>query len=113
MFKITRGTGFHIAFKNGYSISVQFGKMSYCEHYSDYTVTHVSAPALWVSRDAEVMVWFNGPEGPDTDYRQNVPWGHGDDVCGYLSADEVGVLIDLARTAAPGELKLLTREMLS
>ena len=31
-FKITRGTGFHLTFSNGVSVSVQFGKGSYSEN---------------------------------------------------------------------------------
>ncbi len=38
MFKIIEGRGFHITFKNGYTVSVQFGPNSYCDHYnSSYT----------------------------------------------------------------------------
>lgn len=33
MFRITDGKGFHITFKNGYTVSVQFGAGNYCEHY--------------------------------------------------------------------------------
>lgn len=36
MFKITKGRGFHITFKNGYTISVQFGFHNYCEHYDKW-----------------------------------------------------------------------------
>jgi hypothetical protein len=35
MFNITQGKGFFIQFENGYSISVQFGCMNYCENKSD------------------------------------------------------------------------------
>lgn len=30
-FTITRGSGFQVTFANGYTVSVQFGDMSYCE----------------------------------------------------------------------------------
>ncbi len=34
MFKITRESGFHITFENGYTISVQFGPGMYCDNYN-------------------------------------------------------------------------------
>lgn len=34
-FKITSGKGFHITFDNGYTVSVQFGPYSYCDHYGE------------------------------------------------------------------------------
>jgi hypothetical protein len=35
MFKITRGKGFHVTFKNGYTVSVQFGYGNYTEAYNN------------------------------------------------------------------------------
>ena len=32
-FRITRGRGFKMKFPNGYTVSVQFGPMNYCENY--------------------------------------------------------------------------------
>lgn len=32
MFKITNGKGFHVIFKNGITVSVQFGKGNYCNN---------------------------------------------------------------------------------
>jgi hypothetical protein len=34
-FKITGGKGFHITFKNGVTVSVQFGGGNYCDYYDD------------------------------------------------------------------------------
>lgn len=33
MFRITGGKGFHITFKNGYTLSTQFGPGNYCDNY--------------------------------------------------------------------------------
>lgn len=33
MFKITNKKGFHIYFKNGWGVSVQFGLGNYCDNY--------------------------------------------------------------------------------
>ena len=32
-FRITGGTGFHLTFANGYTVSVQFGPANYCDNY--------------------------------------------------------------------------------
>jgi hypothetical protein len=58
--------GFHITFKNGYTVSVQFNK----RNYSDGGET-----------TAEVAAW-----GPD---REWVKLSEGDDVRGWCSPDEV------------------------
>lgn len=58
--------GFHMTFKNGYTMSVQFGKTN----YSDGGVT-----------TAEIAAW--GPDG------QWLSLGEGDDVRGWCSPDEV------------------------
>ena len=36
MFKIYRGSGFHMKFENGYTISIQFGAGSYCQNHDRY-----------------------------------------------------------------------------
>lgn len=58
--------GFHMTFKNGYTMSVQFGKTN----YSDGGET-----------TAEIAAW--GPDG------QWLSLGEGDDVRGWCSPDEV------------------------
>jgi len=35
MFNITNGKGFTMTFANGWTVSVQFGGLNYCQHY-DY-----------------------------------------------------------------------------
>ncbi len=56
MFEVTMGKGFQITFKNGNTLSVQFGKMSYCEARDlegDMSVQEVDAK----STTAEVAAW--------------------------------------------------------
>ena len=63
MFKITSGRGFHIKFKNGYTVSVQWGPGNYCDNY-DYPISpegFVDAGRLG-STTAECAVWRNGGE---------------------------------------------------
>ena len=48
--KIIRGTGFHLTFANGWTVSVQFGYGTYSARGGD-AVTRTQSP------DAEVGVW--------------------------------------------------------
>ena len=85
--------GYQMTFKNGYSISVQFGPGNYCERQNaDY---YAPAKALknnenWRSETAEVAI-FN-PDGT-----------FDGDVQGWLSTDEVADLIDTVRKRARPE----------
>ena len=77
MFKITEGKGFHMTFKNGYTISVQFGTMNYCSNRSmEYGA--VAGPA---SETAEIAAW----DTRGLDY----VFPDGDTVKGWLTADDV------------------------
>lgn len=76
-FDITGGKGFHMTFANGWTISVQFGAGSYCDHHDKlYSFNDYHGP----SRTAEFAAWFE----EDTHVR---------DVEGYLTTDEVAKLI--------------------
>ena len=62
-FRSTMNKGFHIKFKNGVCVSVQFGPGNYCEHYivwnKDFE-TDIDAPKLeeqWESKNAEIAIW--------------------------------------------------------
>ena len=79
----TGGKGYHMTFKNGYCISVQFGPGNYCERQMadfDAVQTTVNNGEIWRSDTAEVLV-FN-PDGT-----------FDGDVQGWLSTDEVAKLI--------------------
>ena len=56
-FRITEKTGFHITFKNGYTVSVQFGPGNYCMNRN----IHIGEDEEWAGKtdciDAEVAVW--------------------------------------------------------
>lgn len=54
-FKITRGSGFHITFKNGWTISVQFGVGNYADNH-DAMFDNVPEGG-WTSNTAEVLWW--------------------------------------------------------
>jgi len=81
-------------FDNGFSISVQWGTMNYCEkknlmaEYKD----EMKEP-IWESKSAEIAV-FND-EGM-------VPIGGDDQVIGWLTPDEVAKVITIVAEAVNG-----------
>lgn len=94
MFKITQGKGFHIAFENGYTVSVQFGYGNYCDnkHASPPDTTskgyeyHQKTLGETGSSDAEVAVW--NPEGDMICAKEYGECGS-DTVAGWLLPAEV------------------------
>lgn len=85
-FSITGQSGFHITFENGWTVSVQFGRVNYCANRY--------APGEWASpvppsRDAEVAVLTPDGEFFDLD---------GGEVRGWQSPAEVLAL--MVETAA-------------
>jgi hypothetical protein len=66
MFRITDTKGFHITFKNGVTVSVQFGWGNYCGDYPEDITKYPSPAERWGkpdlkasegTADAEVAVW--------------------------------------------------------
>lgn len=78
--------GFHLTFENGYTLSVQFGPMNYCEHHHnpDYHAPNYSG-GIWESENAEIAIIQ-----PDGDFKR-LP--NDDTVDGYQSVDDVARLI--------------------
>lgn len=76
MFDITNGKGYKMTFTNGWTVSVQFGGLNYCQHYDDPIGGGYRGP----SKDAEIAAWDKNGNWYD----------FGDDtVKGYVSADEL------------------------
>jgi hypothetical protein len=84
MFKIIGGKGFHLTFKNGNTISVQFGAGNYCDNYNDDIIESMNKTSC-ESETAEVATWTAGGEW---NLKKFLPEAT-DDVHGYMSADEV------------------------
>lgn len=84
MFTSTRGQGFHVAFANGWRVSVQWGPGNYCQNkaMTDAEVEAVPFPGLQ-STNAEVLV-ISGV-------------GKYEPVKGWMSPEDVAAL--LARVA--------------
>lgn len=76
MFKITDGKGFHITFKNGWTISTQFGPGCYIEKrkmaLGDFSKEGQRRAGAEGSVDAEIMVF--APEGKT--YEEDTPVGY-------------------------------------
>jgi len=83
MFKNTE-TGFIMTFKNGYSISVQWGPTHYCENRS-LAPSMFSGFEPFESKTAEIAAFR-----PNGTYLQ---LGENDDVAGWVLADEVAEYI--------------------
>ena len=100
MFRSTNNKGFQITFKNGMTISVQFGTMNYCDR------KNITAPiqgemkmAIVESNTAEIAIWDS--------YGKWFDFGS-DEVKGWVDADEVATWIILC-TAATSLDDLKTR----
>ena len=91
MFKNTE-TGFIMTFKNGYSISVQWGPTHYCENRS-LAPSMFSGFEPFESKTAEIAAIR-----PNGSYLQ---LGENDDVVGWLLADEVARYIATLSGATP------------
>lgn len=83
MFNMTGNNGFHLTFANGWTASIQWEYGNYCDNRNNdkadkYSAVYSNCP----SKNAEVAAWNNEDK-----------WHHfediGDDVKGYLTADEV------------------------
>lgn len=89
----TNGSGFHLSFDNGWTVSVQWGPMNYCEHYHEREDSAVlealNDKKIWESKTAEIAAWKNGKEG-DASLWYN--FGN-DTVKGRVSTDEVAAFI--------------------
>lgn len=81
MFDITDGKGFHIKFENGWTVSVQFGRGNYCDHYR----SSASYGYAGKSETAEIAAWDKSGEF--------YVFEGGDNVRGYVWADEVARFI--------------------
>jgi len=77
-------SGFHVAFKNGYTVSVQFGVANYCDaqNLRPGALEESLAMEYWSAGTAEVAVKHK---------REFVrtPFNDGDDVIGHCTAEDV------------------------
>ena len=91
-FQATTNKGFRMKFNNGFSISVQWGNMNYCErrNYSDDYKAELKENFI-ESADAEIAVI-------DSDGRM-LTLGEHDTVIGWLSPDKVAKVIAIVSSS--------------
>ena len=109
MIKSTHNHGFQMTFRNGMTISVQFGAGNYCER-QDYEPKHSSNPSdmqamfpemglhIVESPNAEIAIWDKNGTLFGFEY---------DQVKGWVDADEIAEWIALIQYAE--DLKHLTK----
>jgi hypothetical protein len=91
MFKSSYNKGFAMTFKNGLTISVQWGVGNYCERRSFHSTVNNDMKNIFnESVNAEIAIWSN--DGTDFNFEND--W-----VKGYVSADEVAGWITMVSTA--------------
>ena len=90
MFRITDKKGFHITFKNGYTVSVQFGPGNYCDNYRMMIGDDEEDAGKKGSSNAECAVWF-GDGG-----LINHKYFDGDSVGGQMTPKQVLKLLNWA-----------------
>ena len=104
-FEATQNKGFRMKFDNGFSISVQWGSMNYCErrNYSDEYKSELKEDFI-KSADAEIAVI--GPED------EMLGIGEHDQVIGRLSPDEVAKVITIVSSSkTDNEIKLKIKSL--
>jgi hypothetical protein len=79
-FTSTMNKGFHMTFKNGWSISVQWGKGNYCEHGYVGEWGGEMKKEIHHSPDCEIMIWDKDEKPHNFGY---------DEVKGYCTPEEV------------------------
>lgn len=82
MFKITGNKGFHMTFANGWTVSVQFGAINYCENHERWPVIDLAERGESV--DAEIAAWNRDGDWYDFEY---------DKVLGHQSTNQVAEFI--------------------
>lgn len=102
-FYITRGTGFHIMFENGYVVSVQFSPDSYCDN-SCKEIPQYDRNSIVYCPNAEVAVWNEETVG-ERGYPEliEMPNFDGDTVGAYFTPKEVLGLLCWAASQVPTE----------
>lgn len=99
MLKITAGKGFKMTFKNGVTVSVQFGPGNYCENYSmgfNEPSEIASNYGELQSEDAEVAAWITDKGNEVWITKELIP-NASDDVIGRLDVEDVLSFINLAK----------------
>ncbi len=85
--------GFHLSFKNGYTVSVMFGRMAYCSHRMK-NANEIRDPTA--SPDAEVAIF--APNGDMIRFNST-----SEEVKGHCDPDEIAKIITWASSQTNGD----------
>jgi hypothetical protein len=117
MFKIIRGSGFHITFENGVTVSVQFSRGSYCNKYPNNDMYDKDIKfdkdmniikdwkdplPLEGSPNAEVAIWNKKGNWITEKYLESIGEDE-DDVIGFQTAEQVLDILNWAKSYKEGE----------
>jgi hypothetical protein len=98
-FIATQNKGFSLKFENGFSISVQWGTMNYCEKKNIGTeYGYEMKKPTWESTSAEIAV-FKGSDSTHPGGSEIIEIGEHDTVIGWLSADQVAKVIAIVSSS--------------
>lgn len=88
MITVNNNKGFKLTFDNGLSISVQIGNGNYCDN-KDSNINEMEQRRT-ESKNAEIAIWD-----------ENNKWFtfYGDQVEGWVNANDIGIWIDKVRRA--------------
>lgn len=98
-FKICDGKGFHIGLRNGFTVSIQFGRGNYCEHHRN---PNWGLPEEGSSYDAETAVFT--PDG------KSFVKVNGDEVQGWQSPEDVVRLLTAVARQKPTTTSIRIRK---
>lgn len=89
MIRITQNKGFNITFDNNLTISIQIGAGNYCSNKNN-EIGKEREQRITECNNAEIAIWD-----------ENNKWFtfEGDQVKGWINANEVGIWIDKVRRA--------------
>lgn len=86
MFAITAGRGFQMTFANGWTVSVQWGSINYCDKRSFTGPDHIDheVGSRYECANAEIAAWKG---------KRWHKFADGQDVSGYRTPEEVAIFI--------------------
>lgn len=91
MFKITQNSGFHITFKNGVTLSTQFGSNSYSQNR--HRDVHIDNDCT-SSRDCEIAIWNEKDKWLTKDILYKAGLYVDDDVKGWVEVSEWSKIVE-------------------
>ena len=85
MFRITGSKGFQMTFKNGWTVSVQFGPGNYCENRNYDIQSWLKAPDDLECKNAEIAAWDANRKWYDFGSDQVKGWCTADEVASFIT----------------------------